>query len=128
MKKYVLLALLTGLLFACCKNTNQAETTNGSPRGSTTTAAMTESTRVVELELDENAPRKMKITGMVEVADTGEVYVVEKWQSRSRVSYEVTGDLLDEVKDREGGVITVTGNVVKQSMWGGTIEVLSIDE
>jgi hypothetical protein len=128
MKKYLVLALLPELLFACCKNTNHAETTDGSPCGTTTTASATETTRPAEIELDENAPRKMKITGMVEVADTGEVYVVEKWQTRSRVTYVVTGDLVSEVKAREGDVITVTGNVVKQSMWSGTIEVLKIEQ
>ncbi len=120
MKILALCFLAAALAVSCTKTANHADMT-------TTTSAVTAQDTDPLLPLEENAPRKMKITGMVETADSGEVYIVENWESRSRVSYEVTGELVDEIRALKGKVVTVQGMVTKQSMWSGTIDVVTLD-
>ena len=66
-----------------------------------------------------------KVTGMIETG-SGEVYIVENWTSRSRVSYLVYGDFTEELEKREGEIVTVSGMVLHKGMWSKEILIKKI--
>ena len=67
-----------------------------------------------------------EVTGLVEVYSTKEVFIVEKWTSRSRISLLVTGDMFDEVKNEKDKILTVNGIVKRDGKWSGSIDVREI--
>lgn len=67
------------------------------------------------------------LTGKVLIYEgNSTVYFELNWESRSKVSLEVTGSLKDQVGRMNGKIIHVKGPVVKKSEWNGTIEVQEI--
>ena len=67
------------------------------------------------------------ITGKVVVYNgSDEVYIVQNWQSRSKISYKVSGKLTGEVKQSRNKIIKVKGIVEKKNEWSGTIIVTEI--
>ena len=64
--------------------------------------------------------KPVKIFGMVEVkSDT--VYLVEKWHSRSKVSWEVQGGMVNAMEKMNGSLVIVRARVLEQSAFSGSI-------
>jgi len=58
---------------------------------------------------------------------SGKQVLIEQLEfSRSKVSFDVTGPLKDQVAAKKGKSITVKGEVVKSSPYAGTVEVTEI--
>ncbi len=68
----------------------------------------------------------VKVRGMVEMNSNGAVYIVEKWTSRSRKSYLVTGKLAQNAADLKGKVITVKCCFLERKAWSGVVRVYEI--
>ncbi len=67
-----------------------------------------------------------KIRGMVEVNERGSVYIVEKWEYRSRKSYLVTGEFTERIATLKGKVVSVRCCFLQRKRWSGTVRVLEI--
>ncbi len=66
------------------------------------------------------------LTGIVEVNETGDVYIVQNPESRSRKSYLVTGNLRPKVAGENGRIITVKCCSLENGEWSGTVRVYEI--
>ncbi len=55
----------------------------------------------------------------------GRTYLITNYKSRSRVDYEITGELKPRLTALDGQLVTVAGTAVRQG-WSGTIEVTRI--
>ena len=71
------------------------------------------------------------VIGTVAVNDSGvagqrQVLIEQLEFTRSKVSFEVTGGLKDQIAALKGKTITVKGNVIKHSPFSATIEVTEI--
>ena len=66
------------------------------------------------------------VIGTVAVNDNTQVLIEQLEFTRSKVSFEVTGGLKDQVAALKGKTITVKGNVVKHSPFAATIDVTEI--
>ncbi len=78
-----------------------------------------------------NLKRKMHSTerygelkGLVQ-ADKQGVFIIANPQSRSRVDYEVEGNLKEKIKNLKGKIITVEGDIERDG-WSGSINVKKI--
>lgn len=69
---------------------------------------------------------KVELKGLVEVNETGQVYLVINPSSKSRRTYLVTGDLADKVAGMKGKTITVKCCYLEKRTWSGTIRVYEI--
>lgn len=65
------------------------------------------------------------VIGTVAVNDQ-QVLIEQLEFTRSKVSFDVTGSLKDQVAALKGKTITVKGNVIKHSPFAGSIEVTEI--
>ena len=65
------------------------------------------------------------VIGTVAVNDA-QVLIEQLEFTRSKVSFEVTGGLKDQVAALKGKTITVKGNVIKHSPFSATIDVTEI--
>lgn len=71
----------------------------------------------------------IKLYGMIKV-ESGYVYIVTNWTSRSMVTYSVTGFNKKELSDNAGKYAFVDCILIKKEAWSGIIDVktiLSID-
>ncbi|MBC8452515.1 MAG: hypothetical protein H8D65_01505 [Spirochaetes bacterium] len=68
------------------------------------------------------------ITGKVEILSDGTLALVEKWESKSRISYTVVvvGDESELLALRDGDIVTVECIVTMESPWKGKIAVISV--
>jgi len=103
-------------LFGACNKETQADT-------GSTTLNCEDGACVVEASFS-----KIVVTGLVELGDGGEVYVVKNADSRSRISYEITGGLVAEIAALAGQNITVSGLLIESGTWSGTIEAASYQD
>lgn len=72
-------------------------------------------------------PQTLMGTVAVNPMDGGQQVLIEQLEfTRSKVSFEVTGKMKDQVAALKGKTITVKGNVVKHSPFAGTVEVTEI--
>lgn len=79
------------------------------------------------LACSSSKPKTEPQTLMGTVAVNDQQVLIEQLEfTRSKVSFEVTGKLKDQVAALKGKTITVKGNVVKQSPFAGTVEVTEI--
>ena len=69
---------------------------------------------------------KVELKGLVEVNETGQVYLILDPSSKSRRTYLVTGDLTDKVAVLKGKTITVKCCYLEKRTWSGTIRVYEI--
>ncbi|HOP65241.1 MAG TPA: hypothetical protein PK358_17175 [Spirochaetota bacterium] len=72
----------------------------------------------------------IKIYGLIKAERTN-VYIITNWQSRSKVTYTITGPKKDEIAANAGKYISVLGTLTENKRWSGTIEVtriISIDK
>lgn len=67
----------------------------------------------------------ISIYGLIK-AESGNVYIVTNWRSRSMVTYTVTGEKKSELEKNKGKYASVSGILTKKQTWSGTIEVRSI--
>lgn len=67
-----------------------------------------------------------QVRGMVEIATNGKPFLVMDWETRSRVSLEVTGKLRGKFAALKGNVVLVRGVVEKTGEWTGSIDVTEI--
>jgi len=91
------------------KNYNTLDTEN--PAVKSKTAGITEET--------------VTIYGLIKV-DSGNVYIVTNWKSRSMVTYTVTGEKKPELEANTGKYACVTGILSGKQTWSGTIDVKTI--
>ena len=67
------------------------------------------------------------ITGKVEVLSDGTPTLVEKWESKSRISYIIVGDMSEQIVRRVGEIITVECRVIAMdSPWLGKLAIISV--
>ena len=67
------------------------------------------------------------ITGKVEILSDGSATLIEKWESKSRISYTIVGDMSEQIFLRDGDVITVDCIFgAMDSPWHGKITIISI--
>lgn len=72
-------------------------------------------------------PQTLMGTVAVNPIEGGQQVLIEQLEfTRSKVSFEVTGKLKDQVAALKGKTITVKGIVVKHSPYAGTVEVTEI--
>ncbi|HPR38121.1 MAG TPA: hypothetical protein PLT13_11045 [Spirochaetota bacterium] len=69
---------------------------------------------------------KVELKGLVEVNETGQVYLVINPSSKSRRTYLVTGELTDKVAGYKGETVTVKCCYLEKRTWSGTIRVYEI--
>lgn len=69
---------------------------------------------------------KVELKGLVEVNETGQVYLVADPLSKSRKTYLVTGDFTGKVAGLKGKTITVKCCYLEKRQWSGTIRVYEI--
>ena len=62
------------------------------------------------------------IEGLVEVYNNKEVYIVEKWRSRSRRSYRVK-NMVEKIASYKGKIVKVEGKIRRYSPFSGEIHV-----
>jgi len=69
---------------------------------------------------------KVELKGLVEVNETGQVYLVLDPLSKSRRTYLVTGDLAGKAAGLKGKTITVKCCYLEKRQWSGTIRIYEI--
>lgn len=85
---------------------------------------------ITESDTNSSAEKKSEtVIGLVEIysgEDGDNIYIVQDWESRSKISLLVGDEMQDEVSVYEGEVIEVKGVVTMSGMWSGEIEVTAI--
>jgi len=67
------------------------------------------------------------ITGKLEVLSNGTPTLVEKWESKSRISYTIVGDIGKQIIPKDGEILTVECIILtKDSPWQGKIVIISV--
>lgn len=69
---------------------------------------------------------KVKLTGNVEVNETGDVYIVVNPESKSRRTYLVTGKLKEQVASFKGEAVRVVCCFLEAGEWSGTVRVYAV--
>lgn len=74
--------------------------------------------------------KEILIYGKVEVYSKNEVYIVQNWKTRSRISYRLTDkNNIKEIITKNGKVLKVKALLLEQtSPWSGKIKLLEILE
>ena len=72
-----------------------------------------------------SAEKPISIYGLIK-AEGGNVYVVTNWNSRSMVSYKVTGEKKTELEASRGKYASVSGILTEKKTWSGTIDVRKV--
>jgi len=78
--------------------------------------------------LKKDAPPEIVRTGIYQgfvSVDGNSVIIITNYKSRSRVDYQVTGNLKARIAALDGQLVTVVGTARRQG-WSGTIEVVKI--
>lgn len=122
--KYIFYIFTIVLLFSVvsCKKDTKNDATSSTNKKNTPTLTDTSTEKTINIK-DTYTVDALK--GKVEInSDT--VYIVQLWTTRSRISLEVLGNKLNEVKANVGKILTVSGEVNKTSQWSGTIKVSKI--
>ncbi|MFO1472098.1 MAG: hypothetical protein U1F27_13805 [Turneriella sp.] len=84
-------------------------------------------TTIAILSCSSSKPKGEPQTVIGTVAVNDQQVLIEQLEfTRSKVSFEVTGGLKDQVAGLKGKTITVKGNVIKHSPFSATIEVTEI--
>lgn len=84
-------------------------------------------TAVTLLACSSSKPKGEPQTVIGTVAVNDQQVLIEQLEfTRSKVSFEVSGSLKDQVAALKGKTITVKGNVIKHSPFSGSIEVTEI--
>jgi len=74
--------------------------------------------------------KEILIYGKVEVYNKNEVYIVQNWKTRSRISYRLTDkNNIKKIIPKNGKILKVKALLLEQiSRWGGKIKLLEILE
>ncbi|NQT59889.1 MAG: hypothetical protein HQ557_12975 [Bacteroidetes bacterium] len=67
------------------------------------------------------------VTGKVEILPDGRPALIAKWESKSRISYTIIGDMSKQVYQRDGEILTVDCIVIAMdSPWQGKMVIISV--
>ncbi|MCK5155060.1 MAG: hypothetical protein KAQ69_01425 [Spirochaetales bacterium] len=74
-------------------------------------------------------PRIVTITGKVEILPDGSPTLIEKWESKSRVTYDVIGDMGEKIRLMDGNILTVECIVLSmESPWSGKLVIVTVQQ
>ncbi len=113
--KMIKIVLIVFMMFnICCSSTQSSVRGNSDikPAVVKTTADITE--------------EKISIYGLIK-EDSGNVYIVTNWTSKSMVTYTVTGTKKSELAKNVGKYASASGILTQKQTWSGTIEVKNIN-
>ena len=86
--------------------------------------------QVVSMNYDDLKDSKIvTITGKVEILSDGTPTLVEKWESKSRISYTIIGDMGKQIIAKVGEILTVEGIILSMtSPWGGKLVIITVHQ
>ena len=86
--------------------------------------------QVVAMNYDDLKDSKIvTITGKVEILSDGTPTLVEKWESKSRISYTIIGDMGKQIIAKVGEILTVEGIILSMtSPWGGKLVIITVHQ
>lgn len=74
-----------------------------------------------------NNAETAKITGKIVISEEGGAYLVHNWKSRSKKTYTIKNENLEEIKKLEGKTIEAECEIIEQKAWSGTVTIKSFD-
>ena len=85
---------------------------------------------VIAMNYDDLKDSKIvTITGKVEILSDGTPTLVEKWESKSRISYTIIGDMGKQIIAKVGEILTVEGIILSMtSPWGGKLVIITVHQ
>jgi len=71
---------------------------------------------------------KLNILGKVEVYNENEIYIVDRWKTRSRISYKLFSEKdKKEFYKKNGKIVEVEVEIIeKKSPWSGIIKIINL--
>ena len=121
MYKKVMLNILLGICFMMCVSCTTPVTAEG-------TKETPQSFPKEPLSIEEPQPVSLvQITAKVEINGVGNIILVENWESKSRKSYEVVGDMATILQDFIGKLIVADVIFLEKKMWSGSLVVVEYE-
>jgi len=65
------------------------------------------------------------LRGKIFVSSDSSVYLITKWNTRSKKTYLITGENIDEIKKNNGKIIEAECRMLEKKAWSGKIEILN---
>ncbi|MGD1832190.1 MAG: hypothetical protein ACPKOP_02490 [Sphaerochaetaceae bacterium] len=82
----------------------------------------------VSIEEVSSAVDTVRLTALIETAGDGSVMLVENWNSKSRKSYEIVGDMANTLRSFSGKRVEAEVIFLEKKTWSGSVVVVKVIE
>ncbi len=115
--KKVIVTVLTSVCFMMCVSCM------GTPAAQEAPAV-----HPVSIEEVSSAVDTVRLTALIETAGDGSVMLVENWNSKSRKSYEIVGDMANTLRSFSGKRVEAEVIFLEKKTWSGSVVVVKVIE